>query len=108
RQQRLAVPLRSRDGRRLGLLVLAEQEGSGRYWADFVEEISSAAALAIEMRRLIQAEERLLDAIVRMIAGAIDAKSPHTGGHCSRVPVLAEMLLERVAEAREGPFAAVS
>lgn len=108
RQQRLAVPLRSRDGRRLGLLVLAEQKGSGRYWADFVEEISSAAALAIEMRRLIQAEERLLDAIVRMIAGAIDAKSPHTGGHCSRVPVLAEMLLERVAEAREGPFAAVS
>ena len=34
----------------------------------------------------------LLDAIIHMVAGAIDAKSPYTHGHCQRVPELAKEL----------------
>ncbi|GHE21353.1 HD domain-containing phosphohydrolase [Halomonas urumqiensis] len=111
-QNRLAFPLRDRDGHRMGMLVLTLQNarlGSDvSHWTRFVKEISGAAAVAIEMRRLLEAEQRLLDALVKMMARAIDIKSPHTGAHCSRVPVLAEMLLDRVAQAREGPFADIT
>jgi hypothetical protein len=40
-----------------------------------------------------------------MIASAIDAKSDYTGGHCERVPVIAEMLARAACDAKSGPFA---
>jgi hypothetical protein len=40
-----------------------------------------------------------------MIAAAIDAKSPYTGGHCERVPILTEMLVREACRQQEGPFA---
>ncbi|MCK2185169.1 HD domain-containing phosphohydrolase [Halomonas getboli] len=104
----LVQPLCDRSGHRMGLLVLAlRASGSDgdRSWRRFVEELSGAAAVAIETRRLLEGEKRLLDAIVELIAGATDAKSAHTGGHCSRVPQLAEMLLEGAHRATHGPFA---
>ena len=35
----------------------------------------------------------VLDSIVKLIAEAVDAKSPYTGGHCNRVPQIAQMLV---------------
>ena len=58
--------------------------------------------------RLIQARneiEALFTSITELLAGAIDAKSPYTGGHCKRVPVLARMLAEAAHESTDGPFA---
>ncbi|HWA50682.1 MAG TPA: HD domain-containing phosphohydrolase, partial [Dongiaceae bacterium] len=40
----------------------------------------------------------------RLIAGAIDAKSPYTGGHCQRVPVLTRMLAEAACADTKGAF----
>ncbi|UYG07625.1 HD domain-containing phosphohydrolase [Halomonas sp. M4R1S46] len=106
----LVQPLCNRSGHRLGLLLLAlrgePDAGDDLPWRRFVEEMSGAAAVAIDMRRLLEGEKRLLDAIVELIAAATDAKSPHTGGHCSRVPQLAEMLLQGAERDRTGPFAA--
>jgi hypothetical protein len=39
------------------------------------------------------------------MAGAIDAKSPYTGGHCERVPELSLMLAEEACKVTEGPLA---
>ena len=39
-----------------------------------------------------------------MLAQAIDAKSPYTGSHCVRVPVLTEMLAEAACNDRDGFF----
>ena len=39
-------------------------------------------------------------------AGAIDAKSPYTGGHCQRVPELARLLARAAQESDEEPFKA--
>src|SRR2546421_275120 len=36
---------------------------------------------------------------------AIDAKSPYTGGHCQRVPVLTMLLAEAVNQTKSGPLA---
>lgn len=70
----------------------------------FVEALSADAAVALDLRRMLQAQKDLLDAIIQMIAGAIDTKSPYTYGHCQRVPVIAKLLASAAHEARNGPF----
>lgn len=46
-----------------------------------------------------------MEAFIELIAGAIDAKSPYTGGHCQRVPELARMLTQAACSQQTGPFA---
>ncbi|MGV2834928.1 HD domain-containing phosphohydrolase, partial [Pseudomonas shirazensis] len=107
----MAVALNDRSGQRLGLLVLQlgpaqlHSGGIAPAFRQFVEELSGAAAVAIETRQLIEAQQRLLDGIIQLLADATDAKSPYTGGHCQRVPVLAEMLMDSVIAANSGPYA---
>jgi hypothetical protein len=43
--------------------------------------------------------------LIKLVAGAIDAKSPYTGGHCERVPELALMLAEEATKIQHGPLA---
>ncbi|UUY06926.1 phosphohydrolase [Pseudomonas sp. J452] len=106
----LEVVLNDRSDELLGILVLqlAPEHAQGgavqQPFRRFVEELSGAAAVAIETRQLIEAQQRLLDAIIKLLADAIDAKSPYTGGHCERVPQLAQMLLDQVIADR-GPYA---
>lgn len=112
RGRHMEVPLRNRSEELLGILVLQLQEEGERRrtprrpFKRFVEELSGAAAVAIETRQLIEAQQRLLDAIIKLLADAIDAKSPYTGGHCERVPQLAGMLLQKAIDDRDGPYAA--
>ncbi|MDN7142360.1 HAMP domain-containing protein [Pseudomonas sp. JQ170] len=106
----LAVALNDRSEHLLGILVLQlrpQQQPGGvqQPFRQFVQELSGAAAVAIETRQLVETQQRLLDAIIKLLADATDAKSPYTGGHCQRVPQLAEMLLDKVIEARSGPYA---
>ncbi len=51
-----------------------------------------------------QAQRELMDAFIKLIAQAIDEKSPHTAGHCERVPQLAFMLIKEAEKADSGPF----
>ncbi len=111
RGQYMEVSLRNRSDELLGVLVL-QLAGEGArsrqprpQFKRFVEELSGAAAVAIETRQLIEAQQRLLDAIIKLLADAIDAKSPYTGGHCERVPQLADLLLQKVIDARDGEYA---
>ncbi|MFJ4345484.1 HD domain-containing phosphohydrolase [Pseudomonas sp. NPDC089401] len=109
----LAVVLDDRSHERLGILVLqlrGEQAGNAvsEPFRRFVEELSGAAAVAIETRQLVEAQQRLLDGMIKLLADAIDAKSPYTGGHCERVPQLAQMLLDKAVQADSGPFAGFS
>ncbi|MCC1497038.1 HD family phosphohydrolase [Alcanivorax sp. 1008] len=57
-----------------------------------VKALSSYAAIALNNLILVQELKNLLDAFIKVIAQAIDAKSPHTSGHCQRVPLLTEMI----------------
>ncbi|MFM7704613.1 MAG: HD-GYP domain-containing protein, partial [Rubrivivax sp.] len=71
----------------------------------FVQALSGTAASALETRELIQAQKALFESFIRLIAGAIDAKSPYTGGHCERVPELTKMLARAACEQGSGPLA---
>ena len=72
-----------------------------------IESLASQAAVAITNVRLIQELENLLESFIQLIADAIDEKSPYTGGHCSRVPVISMMLADRVDKADWGPLQGV-
>lgn len=103
----LAVPLRTREGRTTGVLFLVRSAGRSEFTpeqASFVDALSGTLAVAIDNQRLMRAQKRLLDAVIRVVAGAIDAKSPYTGGHCQRVPELVLMLAESACQADSGPF----
>ncbi len=67
---------------------------------DLLASIVSQAAVGLDNRNLVNSLEELFNALIKVIAASIDAKSPYTGGHCTRVPKLAEMLAGKVSESR--------
>lgn len=104
----LVTPLQGREAQPSGVMVLRlpqDVAGDDSRLARFVDELSGSAATAIETRQLIDAQKCLLDAIIHLLADAIDAKSSHTSGHCERVPELAQMLMDAACRADQGPFA---
>jgi len=104
--QLVALPLRNPQAEVVGVLTLwTGPAAPGRERLAFVEALAGVAAVAIENQRLLKAQKDLLDAFIKLIAGAIDAKSPYTGGHCQRVPALTRMLAEAACARRDGPFA---
>ena len=74
-----------------------------------IKEIFELSQSILEMARAIKeyedAQHNLLDAIIKLIGEAIDTKSPYTGGHCARVPVIATLLAEAASDKKDGPFA---
>ena len=76
--------------------------------AGFAAAFSGSATVTLESRSLLRAQKRLFEALIQLIAGAIDEKSPYTGGHCARVPDLTESLARAACEARSGAFAGFS
>ncbi len=102
-----SIPLNNRDGKLLGCLALLIDERLKPISPEliaFVNALSSTAAVALNTQRLIDEQKNLLESFIQLIAGAIDAKSPYTGGHCQRVPELTKMLAQAACEAKEGPF----
>ncbi|MCC2596160.1 phosphohydrolase [Pusillimonas sp. MFBS29] len=107
----LCFELNNRQGSTLGVLVLWLSASQQRMddvqhaFERFARQLSSAAAIAIETRQLLEAQQMLMDAMIKLLANAIDAKSPYTGGHCERVPRLAELLLNQAIATDSGPYA---
>ena len=108
----LTVPLKNHDGDVIGVLQLlnAQNKETGEVvpFGDdvqpLVEALTSQAAVALDNQNLLEAQKQLLDSFIELIASAIDAKSPYTGGHCQRVPVLTEMLTRAACDSREPLF----
>jgi HD-GYP domain-containing protein (c-di-GMP phosphodiesterase class II) len=70
-----------------------------------VVALASSAAIALDNQILLQDHKDLLDAFIKVIAQAIDAKSLHTSAHCQRVPVLTELIAQSACEVKDGPLA---
>lgn len=109
----LAVPMAPRGGEPIGVLQLmnARDARTGnvvRFTAQdrrFVEALASQAAVALDNHQLMASQDALIEAMVRVLAGTIDAKSAHTGGHCERVPELAMMLATEACNSTHGTLA---
>ncbi len=108
----LAIPLSNSVGEVIGVLQLVNAtapDGQAVAFADelqqTVEALAAQAGVALDNQALLEDQKELLDAFIRLIAEAIDAKSAYTGGHCERVPILTEMLVQSLCETQTGPFA---
>ena len=66
---------------------------------------SSIVDMSQELKRHEKAQEEFVEAFIRLIAQAIDDKSPYTAGHCNRVPELGLMLADAAEQSDLGPFA---
>ena len=109
----LTVPLKNHEDEIIGVLqLLNAQKNKSKKIIEFsediqgkVEALASQAAVAITNKNLIKDLENLFESFIKLIASAIDAKSPYTGGHCERVPEITMMLAEAVQKTKHGPFA---
>ncbi len=101
----VAAPLFNRQKELVGVLLLIESDHTmDPALVRFTEALSGSAAVSLEARQLIAVQKELFESFIRIIAGAIDAKSPYTGGHCARVPELTKMLAAAADRAEDGPF----
>lgn len=108
----ISVPMVTREEKVIGVLqiVNATDPVSGKLesFSDedthLLEALAAQAAISLQNYRLIKAQQELMDAFIKVIAGAIDAKSPYTGGHCARVPDLSVMLAEAAVKSDDEKF----
>lgn len=101
----LAIPLRNHEGETMAVLQLINKlDETGKAIAfdntdqEIAESLASQAAIALTNQRLIAELRNLFDSFVQVIASAIDAKSPHTGAHCRRVPEATLILAEAASQ----------
>ncbi|NEX15996.1 MAG: hypothetical protein C1943_04995 [Halochromatium sp.] len=90
----IALPLSNRQGQVAGAMLLLSRTHPEPGLVDFVSALSASSTISLETRELIEAQKRLFEALIKLIADAIDAKSPYTGGHCARVPELTKLLAQ--------------
>jgi HD-GYP domain-containing protein (c-di-GMP phosphodiesterase class II) len=103
-QNAIAVPLLNRQQNLVGAMILLRQEATDDARLSFIGALSGSAAVSLENKELIKAQKMLFEAFIQLIAGAIDAKSPYTGGHCARVPELTKMLARAACAEKQGPY----
>lgn len=108
----LTVPMTNHENDIIGVLQLlnARDPKTGdvktfsKLHQQLVESLASQAAVTITNKSLIDAQRKLFDSLIQLIANAIDEKSPYTAGHCRRVPVLVEMLADAACRMNVGPL----
>jgi HD-GYP domain-containing protein (c-di-GMP phosphodiesterase class II) len=108
----LTVPMLNHEKHTIGVLQLlnASDPATGEILPfspsdqRLAESLASQAAIALTNRMLINQLEQLFESFINLINTAIDEKSPYTGGHCQRVPVLTMLLAEAVNETKDGPL----
>lgn len=107
----LTVPLLNHEKEVVAVLQLINRQRDGHVvpfsHSDqmLCEALAGQAAVILSKQQLIDSLKGMLESFIEAIADAIDAKSSHTGHHCRRVPVIAEMLAEAVNQSVTGPLA---
>ena len=100
----IAVPLLNRQHQLVGAMLLLCRNDTDTARLSFVEALSGSVAVSLESKELIKAQKLLFAAFIQLIASAIDAKSPYTGGHCARVPELTKLLARAACAEASGPY----
>ena len=108
----LTVPMKDHENEIIGVLQLINKLDSktGKIMTfsqldqQLVESLASQAAVTVTNKTLIDAQRELFDSFIKLIADAIDEKSPYTAGHCRRVPVITNMLADAVNKVDKGPL----
>ena len=106
----LTVPMKNHEEHIIGVfqLINAVDPETGQVQTfsaadrQLAESLASQAAIALTNHQLIQQLKNLFEALITLINTAIDHKSPYTGAHCQRVPVLTMMIAEAAQHSERG------
>lgn len=107
----LTVPMMNHENTVIGVLQLinAIEDGEVVPFSEdarrLAESLASQAAIALTNKRLLDDMRELFESLIRLIADAIDEKSPYTGAHCRRVPELTMMLADAAHRVDRGALA---
>ena len=107
-QSFLAVPMKNHENEVIGVLQLinaksVDSEDIIPFTEEdqhLVESLASQAAVAIANKQLVDSLNELFSSLVQLIATAIDEKSPHTSGHCKRLPDITMALADAVHDTK--------
>ena len=110
----LVIPLKNHENDVIGVLQLLNATNAinkevipfSKDYVNLSESLASQAAVAITNAKLISNMAELFEAFVKVMATAIDEKSPVTGGHIRRVANLTLTMAEFINEHEEGIFKA--
>ena len=108
----LVVPMRNHENDVIGVLQLLnatnpitnEVIAFSQDYENLSESLASQAAVSITNAKLIANMTELFEAFVKVMATAIDEKSPVTGGHIRRVADLTLTMAEVIHDLKEGHF----
>lgn len=112
----LAVPMRNREGEKLGVLQLInamDENGTIRPFPGkmvlVLESVASQAAITVQNVRYIREIQELFRSFVRVMSSAIDERSPYNGNHTRHMAAYGEKFLDYLntqaqAEGKEPPF----
>jgi len=106
----LTVPMKNHENRIIGVFQLINaldpETGQVRAFSpsdrQLAESLASQAAIALTNHQLIAQLQNLFESLIELINTAIDHKSPYTGAHCQRVPVLTMMIAEAARRSERG------
>ena len=115
-QSMLVVPMRNHDNDVIGVLQLLNATNPdtkkvisfSQDYENLCESLASQAAVSITNAKLISNMTELFEAFVKVMATAIDEKSPVTGGHIRRVADLTLTLADVIHNSNEGKFKDIS
>lgn len=110
-QSVLAVPMVTKRREVIGVIRLSNAQDSNGKTVPFsraaqhlVESLASQMAVVLDNEMLIMGLENLLEALIQLVAKAVDQKSPHTGNHLQKIPVIMDMLVRAANESDKAPF----
>ena len=106
----LTVPMKNHENQIIDVFQLINaldpESGKVRTFSpadrQLAESLASQAAIALTNHHLISQLQILFEALIKLINTAIDHKSPYTGAHCQRVPILTMMIAEAARHSERG------
>ncbi|EGA72201.1 metal dependent phosphohydrolase [Vibrio sinaloensis DSM 21326] len=104
----ICIPLSSRSGEVIGSFGVLYKNGRAeeRYeqYADYLKTLLGFTSVTIETHSMLDDQKALLDSFIQVFAGSLDKKSPYTGNHCQRVPVITQWLAQAAHQSKKEVF----
>lgn len=103
------ILLKDSDQQMMGYIVFVHDQGNrsmevAKSEFAFIAALSGFVSAAIEGQLLLLQRKELLESVIVLVADAIDAKSPYTGKHCQRVPIITKMIVEEASKSAAEPY----
>ncbi|PMH45045.1 phosphohydrolase [Vibrio sp. 10N.286.49.B3] len=104
----LTFPLFNRKKETIGAMVLifeqSQKEQILNNHLHYFESLTHYTAIALDGRRMFEEQKLLLEAFIKVMAGAIDTKSPYTSNHCQKVPLLTQWFAQAAIDSTQPEF----